>query len=1011
MDLKLQLSDLRSNDETDFTTQQIKMKDSEIDTVTQPPQKLLPVLDSPPCDTNTTQTFNVEYNNTPQESAVDDPPQSPFESDLIENFVSEGAEVLMNADLSPDEQSMIDVSEIDTVAPPPQNQLCDSPACDTTPTETLNVASKESAVEDPSQSPADSEKVASKGADVSTNVDLSPDEQIMIEGSEIDTVTQPPQELLFDSPVSDTNTAETFNAVLHESAVEDPLQRPADSDLVEKVTSEGAEVFTNADLSPDEQSMVDLKPDPPLINGDNYLNASNCSIDIVADNSMEIISTENIITTSTDDKAAPDPPEFSKVVFDADSSIVRLHHDIEGNDEAKEMIVIKKEVDPPEFSNVVFDADASIVRLHYEDGEEKSESKVLEKREPDPPECTNVVYSYNSSSAKIDKEEVTELPMVEVNEDDASLASPDVEPGEQSIPPELSDTATPIEGEAEVDKTLLVESKTLEIPAIDDVLTNTTIDRKEFAVASDPAVILPIAEVHIVEEALISSDVKHSLETVETQGRMEKIDSVTSAPSEQNIPSLYIEAEHTLGKPAAVAEPALSSESFVHPVTELKEEDNGVKFSSDQNISTIIGRVAPFCEGQSRDTKGPSNDGEHFNSTGTTDLIVSECPSSQVLQSSFAEMSIYDDDCSYEEIIVDDDDEFIEYVDEILEDDFTEVTCDSDTGLDSSFTFSNNAGFNGNTSRSSNMDEPGYKRPVIKSATQKALEKEVAVKTAEAEEVMENVRFRLARQNSFCRKDDEYRKQLEMEEEEHLRQEEEEERKRAAELEKQSRLNAEKAKACIAQQQEAEMRQSLYNEEIRRQEMEAEAHRAAADQAAREKAATEKLRRDVEEREKTERATKRKIMEEEVRLLQAKLAEAKIAAELAKKKQMEEKMRLKAKVEAHRREKRRTSISEAVPTIPETAVASSAEPITKLDAVETVSESTSPPSTTPISSNTVYYSVDVLRQQSVPGLDYKNREIYIHPDEFQKLFQMSIAEFNEQPKWKRTNLKRKLKLF
>ena len=365
----------------------------------------------------------------------------------------------------------------------------------------------------------------------------------------------------------------------------------------------------------------------------------------------------------------------------------------------------------------------------------------------------------------------------------------------------------------------------------------------------------------------------------------------------------------------------------------------------------------------------------------------------QLLQSSFA--TIDDDDCSYEEIIVDDDDEFIEYVDEILEDDFTEVTCESESGADANFIISNNASFNGN---SSNMDDLGYKRPVIKSATQKALENEVALKTAAAEEVMQNMRFKMARQNSFCRKDDEYTKQLEAEEAEHLRLEELEEATRVAEQARQ--VLSEKANTCLAQSDE---------DEIRRQELE----------AALEKAATEKLRREVEEREKMERNAKRKAMEEEVRLLQAKLAEAKIAAEEAKKKESEEKKRLKAKVDAHRREKRRTSIADAVQGPIETASTASAEFSTvttshaeSITSMPVTPEPIPPPtSAAPVNTNAVYYPVDALRQQSIPGLDYKNREIYVHPDEFQKLFQMSIAEFNEQPKWKRTNMKRKLKLF
>ena len=58
-----------------------------------------------------------------------------------------------------------------------------------------------------------------------------------------------------------------------------------------------------------------------------------------------------------------------------------------------------------------------------------------------------------------------------------------------------------------------------------------------------------------------------------------------------------------------------------------------------------------------------------------------------------------------------------------------------------------------------------------------------------------------------------------------------------------------------------------------------------------------------------------------------------------------------------------------------------------------------------------YYSVVDLRNQAIPGLDYKNRETYLHPDDFHKIFNVNIAEFNKLPNWKQTQMKRKARLF
>jgi len=78
--------------------------------------------------------------------------------------------------------------------------------------------------------------------------------------------------------------------------------------------------------------------------------------------------------------------------------------------------------------------------------------------------------------------------------------------------------------------------------------------------------------------------------------------------------------------------------------------------------------------------------------------------------------------------------------------------------------------------------------------------------------------------------------------------------------------------------------------------------------------------------------------------------------------------------------------------------------------------------TTPVSSSTtnskrndnhhaVYYSAEDLRNQTIPGLDYTQRETYLSPTEFHSIFGMSRPEFVQLPQWKRTNMKRKQQLF
>ena len=61
---------------------------------------------------------------------------------------------------------------------------------------------------------------------------------------------------------------------------------------------------------------------------------------------------------------------------------------------------------------------------------------------------------------------------------------------------------------------------------------------------------------------------------------------------------------------------------------------------------------------------------------------------------------------------------------------------------------------------------------------------------------------------------------------------------------------------------------------------------------------------------------------------------------------------------------------------------------------------------------TTFYSLVDLRQRRVPkDIDWKNREQYLSPSDFQDAFHMTKEEFAKQPKWKRDKLKQGLYLF
>jgi hypothetical protein len=63
------------------------------------------------------------------------------------------------------------------------------------------------------------------------------------------------------------------------------------------------------------------------------------------------------------------------------------------------------------------------------------------------------------------------------------------------------------------------------------------------------------------------------------------------------------------------------------------------------------------------------------------------------------------------------------------------------------------------------------------------------------------------------------------------------------------------------------------------------------------------------------------------------------------------------------------------------------------------------------SSEGEFYSIDQLKKQSVPGLDYKNREKYLSDTDFQNAFGCTKAEWTGMPGWKKTKAKRSLGLF
>jgi len=61
---------------------------------------------------------------------------------------------------------------------------------------------------------------------------------------------------------------------------------------------------------------------------------------------------------------------------------------------------------------------------------------------------------------------------------------------------------------------------------------------------------------------------------------------------------------------------------------------------------------------------------------------------------------------------------------------------------------------------------------------------------------------------------------------------------------------------------------------------------------------------------------------------------------------------------------------------------------------------------------TSFYSLDVLQRKVPPeGIDVLRKEMYLSPEDFRGVFQMTKDEFNKLPEWKRTNLRKENDLF
>jgi len=136
------------------------------------------------------------------------------------------------------------------------------------------------------------------------------------------------------------------------------------------------------------------------------------------------------------------------------------------------------------------------------------------------------------------------------------------------------------------------------------------------------------------------------------------------------------------------------------------------------------------------------------------------------------------------------------------------------------------------------------------------------------------------------------------------------------------------------------------------------------------------------------------------------MEEARKAAEVAKQKEEGEKKRIQEQIKARRAAakerlaKASTATQANTEALPSMFAACAKKPASTGGAAAVDYEDVK-----------TFYSVSELQAQSVPGLDYKNREKYLSDEDFQSVFSCGKAEFAGLPKWKQTKMKRTAKLF
>jgi len=378
-------------------------------------------------------------------------------------------------------------------------------------------------------------------------------------------------------------------------------------------------------------------------------------------------------------------------------------------------------------------------------------------------------------------------------------------------------------------------------------------------------------------------------------------------------------------------------------------------------------------------------------------------------------------DCSdssyYEEIIIEEEDE--EFIEEIIgsesdEEIYTDITYDSGDDCDTSFVFNgpesgpledilntpkkkgskrgvaqSSASIKSKSSRSSTSIR-GMRRPKIKSAAQKAMEEEARRKVKQEKLARYNRKKILARQREFKRKEEERRLAREVKAAERAKLEIKRAQRRREREQQVTLIAAQQAATQISREKVKNRKQlELEIEDLKRQVQEEAKRKALEDRAA--------MQHKEEERARKEDAlVEKRRMEDEVRFAEQALREATIAKKEAQRKEAIEKGKTRSMLRMRRQKSRRQKSLEKKKALADQKKITEAK------------QSTSTP-TTPQAQQ--FYSVDELRNMSVPGLDYKNREIYLSDEDCVALFKVPRDEFLSYPKWKITTAKRKVKLF